>query len=256
VTLGVGKLEGRIVVPTGGWSFELTDSSGGPYTISLTAADTYYLSSADSEANGLLADLKSKMDAAGNTYSVNLSDTTGKVTITVDTGTFSVTWTSTDLRDLLGFDSNISAKVTTTGASQCESLWRPSAHCMPDFGLNSPGLVVSNAMVRIAPDGTYSAFHGPSRTRNRLSWPVIPVSQVVEAEETTTNASFERFWIDTVRGEAGWAQAGRLRWYPEETDDATFISYAVTDAISPQYERVDPTYDGLWSVSLVVSEIV
>lgn len=110
-------------------------------------------------------------------------------------------------------------------------------------------------MVRIAPDGTYTAFHGPSRTRNLLRWPVVQVHRVIAAEETTTNESFEQFWLDTVRGEAAWAQSGRLRWYPDETVDGTSFTYAVTDAVSPQYERVDPTYDGLWAVSLAVSEV-
>lgn len=122
MTAGLGKLEGKIVIPAGGWSFSLNDSSGGPYTISFAAADEYYLSSAGSGANSFIADLKSKMDDAGNTYTVTLSDTTGKVTIAVDTSTYSITWTSTDLRDLIGFDANVTSQTTATGADQCEAL--------------------------------------------------------------------------------------------------------------------------------------
>jgi hypothetical protein len=258
MTLGVGKLEGRIIVPSGGFALSLTDGTGGPYSVTFTAAESYYMSSADGAGSSLLAALKTKLQAAGGggrTYTCSMDSLTGIVTISVNTGTFSITWTTPSLRNLLGFDANISAQSSASGADHAESVWLPNVHAMPDYGLNSAGRVISNAMVRIAPDGTYSAFHGPSRKANRLYWPIVQVHKVIEAEETSTNESYERWWLDTVRGEGSWAQSGRLRWYPNASSDATYASYCVTEAVSPQCERVDANYDGLWSVSLSVSEV-
>jgi len=259
MTLGVGKLEAKIVIPSGGLSCQLTDSTGGPYSISFTAGDEYYQSSIGTESYGLAAELKDKFQTAGAgalTYSVNLSDTTGKYTITVSSGTFSVTWTDTALRNLFGFDAAISSKVTVTGADQAEALWFPQSPVSTPYGLNSAGMPVSAATIRMAPDGTYTAIHGPKMTRQQLQWVTVQNTRVIQAEETTTNASYESFWLHAIRGEKSWAQSGAIRWYPDLTDDATYKTYNVTEAISPGMERLDPNWEGLWTVNLDLVEAV
>src|SRR3990167_5593249 len=67
----------------------------------------------------------------GGTYTLSLDDTsdsaTGKVTISA-TGvtTFNVTWTSTTLRDYLGFTANLSGAASYTGTNQARFLWLPN----------------------------------------------------------------------------------------------------------------------------------
>jgi len=110
---------------------------------------------------------------------------------------------------------------------------------------------VSSAMIRTSPDGTTTSFHGPKYLRNELTWDAITANRAIQSEETTANESFERWWLETVRGEASWATAGQFRMI---RDDATSEDYVVTDGVSPGLDRRIQGYDGIWSVRLAVVE--
>lgn len=255
--MATSKIESLITIPTGDYEFSLTDNSGGPYTITLAAAETYYHSSLGNQANDLAAELKTLMDAAsGRTYTVTVDATvggTGKYTISVDTGNYSITWTDTALRNLLGFTSDVSSQSTATGANQAKGLWLPAAPIWKEYGIESEGKPRSSANIQVGSDGTYYAFHGARTTRDRLRWPVVQVPRVIAAEEDTVNESWEQFFLDCIRGEAAWAVSGKsLRWYKDADTDATYQTYHAVSANEPLVARVNEDYDGLWSVELEV----
>lgn len=253
----IGKWEALATIPTGDWEFALTDNSGGPYTITLTAANTYYHSSAGNDSVDLPAKLKELMDAAsGQTYTVSVSagvSGTGKYTISVDSGTFTISWTDTALRNLLGIDAgdDVSAVATVTGSSQAEGLWLPQCPVETPYGLASQGIPISAADVMLSPDGTMYAFHGPLRRENEYVYRAVDVARVIASQEGTVNESFEQFWLDAIRGDASWATAGRsFKFYEDAGDDATFLTYHILTEDRPTVARLDPTFDGLWTVTI------
>lgn len=257
----IGKWESKITIPTGGYSFSLTDGSGGPYSINLSVDATYYHSSAGNDSESMVAKLKSRMEAfSGQTYTVSLTATasgSGVYTIAVDSGTFSITWSSTALRDLLGFDANVVTQSSASGADHAQALWLPQTPTRAEYGLNSPGRVESAAVVSLAEDGTYSAFHGSKHRRNEFTFTGIPIERAIAADETSVNASYETFYLHAIRGEKEWATPGReLRWYADASDNATYQTYNVINAMRPELTRMDPAFDGLWSVRLEVAESV
>lgn len=255
-----GRWEGRIKIPTGGWSIAVTDSGGGPETISLTAANTYYHSSAGNDSVDLGAKLKALLDAnstLAGTYTVSIAageGGTGKYTISATGGgNISITWTSTALRDLLGFTGNLSGAASYTGTNHAQALWLPTCPVETRYGLSSDGLKLRDGSVALAPDGTYKAIVYASHTRNEYVYPWIRAARCIQAEESTTNESFERFWHHVIAGDGAWAEAGaELRWYKDAADDATFKTFNVTDVSRPMYDRALDEFAGLWKVTLPV----
>lgn len=257
-----GKWEARIVIPTGGWVASVTDAGGTDATaISLAAGATYYHSSAGSGANDLAAEIQSDLNASvtlSGTYTVTVSageGGTGKYTI-ASTGNFSVAWTSTGLRDCLGFSTAPGGAASSyTSEGQAEGLWLPDCPAETPYGLASSGKPRSAALVTLSEDGTYFATHGDVVRFNSYAYRAVSRARTIAASETVANESYEQFWLDAIRGEAAWANAGRkLRWYADADTDATYKTYNATDVVEPMVERHSPDYDGLWSVRLEVAE--
>ena len=100
-----GKLEARISIPSGGWAFAITDDVVSSQTVTIPN-ETFYHSSEDSLANDLAASIAAYINAvASDTWTVTISageGGTGKYTISADGATCEITWTDTELRDLLG----------------------------------------------------------------------------------------------------------------------------------------------------------
>lgn len=251
------KWEARIKIPTGGWGITFTDS-GGAGALTLTAANTYYHSSAGNDSVTLHARIAALANASGTlngTYSSSIGageNGTGTITFSC-TESFSITFTNTDLRDTLGFTGNTGSATSHESDQHVQGLWLPDCPVETPYHLSSAGRVRSAGIVTLAEDGTYYAFHGASHTMNEYVYAACTQAKTITAAESTTGESYETFWKDAVRGEEPWAVAGRqLRFYKDTTDDATFLTYNVTDIAEPNYNRVRPDWDGLWSVRLDV----
>ena len=261
-----GRWESRITIPTGDWTASLTESGGGgAQTITLTAANTYYWSSAGNDTVDLPARLAALLDAASvaagnsNTYTVTVSAGelgTGKLSLSVSAGTFTLTSIDDDLEELMGLGGELTPTAASwTGASHVEGLWLPDCPVETPYGLASSGLVSSEAIITLAPDGTYFASHGSKMVTNEYVYEAVSVSKTVAASESTTAESFETWWLDTVRGEEPWASAGRqVRFYKDVDDDATFLTFNVTSVARPGISRRESNYDGYWRVRLEVVE--
>ena len=254
--MALGKWEGAIVVPTGGWTFNLIDNDhGGGGATATIAAGTYYLTSPP--ASSLLTTLKAALDdGAGVTYTVSVDDnnstSNGKVTITPSAGTFSVTWTSTDLRDVLGFQTNITASSGATGTEHAEYLWLPD---VPRSSPMSPEPVNNNYdMGAYEEDGTFSvspggAVRGLAYTRrivDRFKYTNMRAHKVFEQHEQNINESLQNFYKDVIFAKKN------ARFHPDREDNTVYFTWVI-DSSETGFQPV-PFQDGwvsltsLWSI--------
>ncbi len=254
------KWEARIVIPTGNWVASFTDTGGTDATaVTLVAANTYYWSSDGNDSNTLVEEIQDQLNASGTldgTFTVTIGageSGTGKLTI-ASTVAFTNSWTSTDLRNLCGFNGNISSTTSAVGNTHVEALWLPDCPVETPYGLGSRGLPISTGMISLSEDGTYTATHGSKHTRNEYTYSMVSISKVVQTSESTIDESYETFWLDAIRGEEPWANAGReLRFYKDTDADNISITYNVTAARSPDIQRASQDWDGFWTVHIEVA---
>lgn len=249
-----GKVEGRVTVPTGGWDVACTDESGGPTTVTLAAGD-YYLSG----TSGLVATLETAINAAmTQAWTVAIGageDGTGKVTIGVggDPAFSAISWTDTDLRDLLGFTGNVSSDVSYVGTNHARSLWLPDAPINSPYGANDP-LEESDYRSVSSPAGHVSVVGSQRRSVQAYSWDMCSGAKTRIAQETTTNESFQKFWRDVILGEASWSSlpGGPLRVYPDADVDATYETYKVDGDLLREFrpQQVEQGWTGLYMVAM------
>jgi len=207
-----GKIEGLITVPAGGWSAQLTDSLGGPTTVTVPAG-TYYPSVADSGARGLAAELESQADAAmGQDWNVILASGeggTGKTTINCVGGTCTVIWTDTDLRDALGFTANLSGSTGYTSPNQARCLWMPDGYPIVPFDLDDYSGIEENDLIATeAPGGQVYVVGGQTKHALDVTWTGVSHAKTRIAAETTVNESFEKFRNDCIVGAASFTTPG------------------------------------------------
>lgn len=203
-----GRVEARITAPAG-VTVSATNSGGGPTSVTIPAG-SYYLTAAGG-ISGLLAAFQSALNTtrapSTGSWAVSLDTTTGLVSISC-TGTWSLSWTSTTLRDLLGFTANISGVATTqTGTKQARGLWLPG--CVLNVADSDPRQAPIKTDLRstMSPTGSVLGLWGNQMFRHAtVSWPVVNISQVWEQNATTANASWQQFFTDTqlATGGLGW----------------------------------------------------
>lgn len=101
-----GRVEAKLTVPTGGAAVSCSTSAQSAAQTATVAAAPYYMTAAGG-VSSLLATFQSALNTAAppssGAWSVAMSSTTGLVTISCDHPA-SVSWTSTALRDVLGFE--------------------------------------------------------------------------------------------------------------------------------------------------------
>jgi len=239
------KLEGRVTVPTGDWTISVTDSGGTDPAITVSAGD-YYLTSTTS----LLTTLQNALNASGTlagTYTVAIADDadtdTGKVTISATGGgNISITWTATGLRDVLGFDGNVSGAASHTGAEQAEYLFLPgsprdgSGHAPDgDVGIPSTDLVMNRST-----DGTVVAFQYEDTYDDSLGFQHLRGHNVFTTYETTVNESLQTFWGDVFK--AGLP----FRYHKDRSVDATYVTWR---AVNQNRFLVDQIEEGWHSAT-------
>jgi hypothetical protein len=265
----VGKWEARIVVPTGGWvdagNFTLSeDAGGGAQDVTITAGN-YWWSSGDG-GNDFAAQLKADLETASFntlTYTVTVSagaGGTGLITMTVSSGVSTITWGSSDgatVRDLCGYAgaTTVLSGVDQDGSSQVQGLWLPGCPVETPGGLDSSGVPVSAGFRTLAEDGTYLATHGSKMVTNEYTHEAVAVARTIAASESTSNESYEQFWLDAIRGEKAWAKAGRqLRFYKDADVDGTYKTHNVLNVRKPDIARRQADFDGFWRVRIEVVE--
>jgi hypothetical protein len=247
--MGKGRLEALIRVPTGGWAGTIDDSDAAGAVVWTLAAGTYYLPEL---LVALAAALNLAAPADTITVAVSNSETgTGKVTIT-SSGNGTLEWTDPELRDLLGYTGNLTlvAATANTAANQACSLWLADCPYDADNEIGDwLGWRRTDAATVMSAAGAVFARVGQSHRRARLFWTAASRHKAVEANESTTNESFEKFLYDGVWGFASWGQpTGPIRFFPD-ADEGVYVEYAVVlpREFAPQ-KFVDGWAGGPWTV--------
>lgn len=192
-----GRLEAQIYVAS-----TITASlsaNGAPSTVSI-AAGTYYISDLVTEFEA---------DAGGNwTCTISTTDLTGTGKVTIDTSDrpFSVTWTSTTLRDIYGFTGNISGvSAAQTGTNAAKGIWIPDVPMFARYGgLNHTGVPVTNARQTVSALGHVKGLVGSvANVFDGLAWNGVAASRTwaysgaAGAQSTPVNLNYETFIRDT-----------------------------------------------------------
>lgn len=209
-----GRIEARVTIPTGGAAVSYTDSAGsGTATV---PAGNYTGPTAVLAA--LVTAIQGLAGAIGANFTASLSageSGTGLVTMDTPDEPWSITWTSTTLRDLLGFAGNISAVTTAqVGTKQAKGLWLPdqpkwSPRGDEKSGGTNIGVTVTDTRQLISPLGHVQTLGGTSRKEIRgLRWEGISQARALIRYESTSNESFEQFWLDTYAGNFSFFQRG------------------------------------------------
>jgi hypothetical protein len=233
---------------------------GGSQTVTVASSSTRFTGAS------FLTDLETAINAAatilgGDTFSVNASfgeSGTGKVTIAYDGSptNFALTWVSTDMRDLLGYTGNLSGAATYTGTYNARGVWLPDCDMAAKYGPSDAGHTETDMGQTISPRGDVHTMVYTSRVRNEVTWSHVSRAKARIQGETTTHASFERFWRDTQGGELGYFEAGaavRLIW---DADTAgTYTEYRIVDRNGTQMERVVEDWSGLWRIPMSLVKV-
>jgi len=218
-------------------------------------------------ATGLSANLSTALAAFANAinsaWTVSMSASTGLVSIGwtgYATPTWSLSWTSTALRDVLGFTANISGVTSTqVGTQQARGVWFPE--CPLDLdGDPDRAPLVSDARQSLSPTGQSITLVGNTfRRHSNIVWSHVPIAQVWDAEATYENGSWEEFLIETQFGlNSSWFSPGSpiQIWYSNAgTDtllgaDATITGWSIVGLNSIEPTKSAPGWTGLWRIEI------
>lgn len=226
----MGRLEGRIKVSSA-WT-----ATVGAGTATL-AAGTYYHSSVDSTAADFLQSVADAFaTAASTTCSITASlgeNGTGIVTITFGVAK-AITWISTDLRDVLGFDDDSASATVHTSSGSARGVWLPSCHYRAPEIPSSDFKGLPYTDTRMVMNAAGYAWHVSGQTHYQLpiEWPAVKAEKTRIARESTNSQSFERFWRDHIFGSAAWGHpGGPVRFYPDAATDTTYVEYRVMEPL-------------------------
>jgi hypothetical protein len=170
-------------------------------------------------------------------FNCTVSDT-GFVTMSRGS-TFTVTWTDTGLRDILGFTGNLSGASSYTATNQHMHGWYPGVALVDRIGdERSPGMATSDVQVMRTPGGAVNALDFTGELYDRtfeFNWlPRQRALKVPTLSQTTSqrivNQSYEEFWAQS--------KVRRFRWYPDSTLQ---VGDVIDNAGAPNEYRFDET---------------
>jgi len=225
-----GRAEALIVVPTGGAAVAATNGGGGPSTCTL-AAGNYFLTAAGG-VSGLLAAFQTALNAGRPSGWTVAMSTNGVVTINCSSTPYALTWTSTALRDLLGFAGNISSTSSPSIATkQAKGVWYPDC---PLRLAGDPRMAPkqTDMVTLMSPTGNAVGLVSNVMRRHRgLVWSAVPAARFREASAALVNASWEMFVDDTQigQGHAWFTPSSKVQIYYLEGSTDTVVG---TDASS------------------------
>lgn len=216
-----GRWEAYFTVPTA-----ITASvNGGSGAVTVTWAAGSYTPT--SFITYTASALTAQAPPAAGTWSVSLStgtSGTGLVTIARSTGSYSITWTSTALRDLLGFTANITSQTTATGTNQHAGLWFPDC---PIVTMLSPsrGPKQTDNRASESPNGLVITLGGTKKYQHKdISYSHVAKARVFESEASTSGASLEAWLDDTQFGDGH-------TWFSRGSAFQVYWSNAGTDTL-------------------------
>lgn len=254
MTATCGRLEAATVVPSGGWT--LTVNDGAAYAGTLTAGTTY--SGPTAVVAALVAALNTAAAGAGSarTWTGSIASGeqgTGYVTLTCSAGAnVTGTWTTTTLRDYLGWAAGLSGAITFTSPSGCLGMWLPDCTAMMPMPLAETGNKQGGISITETPSGVTKVIKTASRTRHPgITWSHVTLARARQASEASGVRSFERFVRDCLRGDTSlsyFRPGGDVKHFPDAGSATATVYHPrvpndVGDVMQPAF---DSGYVGLW----------
>lgn len=172
---------------------DFVDTGSGTQTLSIAAGWT-----------GWWDELQIELENQLTGWSFNAAhletDSVALLTVSSSGGPFLITWTSTTLRDLFGFDADIASTNTPqTGADSMQGIWMP---CVPKFtrhGDDDDGRLVTDMRYTVGPQGHVRSLKGSGyRVHEGWAWNGIASNKAKTHHETYANESLESFWAQTI----------------------------------------------------------
>jgi hypothetical protein len=188
------------------------------------------------------------------TYTLN-----GQVEIDFDGVDADVTWTNTELRDILGFTANLTGTSTYSATNKPRYCWNPTIQ-ISDHPVDRDRVweINSGTTIHRSKDGTAYAVVGKKTDEAKdLRWDLLPQADV-SADSDTDYPCLEMFYEDV-------AHAGQpIRFIPDRTSYAATTDYVVgfwagedNEPLGPftEYaERWRTNWDGRWNVRFSLVE--
>jgi hypothetical protein len=250
------KLEGEIVI-TASTVLATMNDGGGADTITIPAG-RYFLNTIGSGGatrtflNEIAFQMESSMGAGSSSVTVDdTADTAlGKVTISRSSG-FSITWSSTSLRNALGFTGNSSTATSHTGSNHAKYLFMPNCGRSGVMGPEtSDGAIEADYTLSMGTDGTVYALAYSKRYMDSLEFRTLKGSKTWSALDVTTNEALEQFYGDVI------SLGLRVRFHKDRSDDATFRTWVIEDGSKFQPSPVKDDWvdstESLWAIRYVV----
>lgn len=251
-----GGLWGASVTVPAGVTIEVTTNSGGPTTVTMTPEVYDSPLELITEFLSVLTSTRPVTSGAWSATTFTGAGASPQLTLAVSAGTFSITWTSTVLRDLLGFTATITAQSSVTAAGTVRGLWQPDCPLVPSLRHRAAPRITDARYAR-TPTGIVYAHIGNSRYEHKqLTYSHVPFHKVWRGDELVPNESLQQ-WLDDTQFGAGHAWFGvnsKCKIYASDgykvgEDDAVTNWWPVgLTSIQSMVSRVDG-WDGLWSVT-------
>jgi hypothetical protein len=242
-----GRVEARYTL-TSAWTGTATTSLGGPTTFTV-AAGTYYCTE-------LLAAVQAALRAARTpaTWLVTCANTeagTGLVSIAQGTaGTWSIAWTSTDMRDALGFTGNLTSVSTTqTGTNSIKGMWLPDSPLVIPTD-DDAGFTMSDLRQSIGPTGeVYSLVSNLRREWRDCHWSHVSKERFIGT--AVQPMSWRAFVRETQLGTLGYFPAGaRIAIYSNATTSTLLGYYHMIGVTGTEGPQAVEGWAGRWRVTI------
>lgn len=235
---------------------------GGGADVATVAAGSYY-------PTELRAAFVTALNTAtGKTFTLTGSYGSGGTgictTLSINTGTYTLTWTSTDLRDALGFTATLTpAAASFAGTNGMKGLFLPnSAWFGSTLAPTTDGHLITDLRQSEGPDGNLTTWLGNSyRAHLNVGFSHLTKGAAIDGVDST-RISWQRFVRESLFGGLSYfpitaaGVAPYVRCYFDK-DNSIKLGDASGDAIyqvtlSPSLEiaRVSDVWDGRWSVSI------
>lgn len=247
----VGHVEGQFTIPAG-ITISVTTNAG-TSAVPITAG-AYFI---DDFIVQLDADLESGQTVSGGNWVVSLNTTTGFVTIAVTNGTFSITWTSTLLRDLLGYTGNITTQASVTTSKYPRGLW------IPDCPVTLSGHIdaaprVTDLRQAVTPTGRVFGHIGNTRYKHTgVTWSLVETARVWIVDSSNSTSSLEWFLGETQwgLGHSWFTPSAKVRITAHTGDliGESFVTgwYLIgVTSMEGVVRRASEGWDGLWAVEI------
>ena len=195
-----GRLEARLAF-SANQTGTVTDSAGGPAAWTVTAGNYYQ--------HELVSAFQTSVRAATGTIADNFTATisdgeggTGRVTLTNTATPWSLVFTTTALRDAIGFSANISNVSTAQTGTHARGLWLPGNPAkFSMYGDGAGGTIETDIRHLVSGTGVTTTLMGNKRrVHKNIAWTGVPNNRALAHFESVTNESFESFFLDVATG--------------------------------------------------------